>query len=551
MIPRRLLIAAIVLVTAGGLIAAMVETLAPGGWTIAKLVMLTSCAAAAPWTGFCAANGLVGFILRLGLPAIPPDTIFAADPPRTVIAVTIRDEDMDRVLPPLRRLLDGLDAGGAGAAFGLWILSDTADPAKGAAEAAAVASFASSDRDPARIRYRRRTENTGFKAGNIMEFLDNHADGFALMLVLDADSDMTAQAVARLMDAMRTDPGLGIIQHLTVGLPASSLFPRLFQFGMRAGMRTWATSLSWWQDDECVYWGHNALIRIAPFRAHCRLPLLPDGKPILSHDQVEAALLRGAGWGIRLLAEEDGSYEANPPALPEFMRRELRWLAGNFEYRHLLRMRGLRPMGRWQLIQAILLFGCTPFYLLFLLAAAWAASADHQSGFPWRWALTATLIWAGALYAPKLLGYAEVLCSRQQRPRYGGLRRCLAGMITEFCFTLLLDAINTWAKTVATMRIALGWRAAWIPQNRDARGVTLPEAMRLLWPQTLLGVVVFACFAHAGWITVIWAAPFALGLVLAVPFCLLTANPAISRWARDWRLAGIPEELVKPGRTGS
>ena len=175
---------------------------------------------------------------------------------------------------------------------------------------------------------------------------------------------------------MRDDPSLGIIQHLTVGLPASSAFPRLFQFGMRAGMRTWATALAWWQGDECVYWGHNAVVRIAPFRTHCRLPLLPDGDPILSHDQIEAAMLRGAGWGIRLLAEEDGSYEANPPALPEFMRRELRWLAGNFEYRHLLRMPGLRPMGRWQLVQAILLFGCTPFYLTFLLAAAWAAATD-------------------------------------------------------------------------------------------------------------------------------------------------------------------------------
>ena len=231
------------------------------------------------------------------------------------------------------------------------MLSDSDGPET--EEASAVAAFRDGDRMPDRIHYRRRQENTGFKAGNVMEFLDHHADGFELMLVLDADSDMTPAAVLRLIAAMRQDPTLGIIQHLTVGLPAASAFPRLFQFGMRAGMRTWATALSWWQGDECVYWGHNAIVRIAPFRAHCRSPPLPDGKPILSHDQVEAAMLRAAGWGIRLLPEEDGSYEANPPALPEFMRRELRWLAGNFEYRHLLTLPGLRPMGRWQLIQAI------------------------------------------------------------------------------------------------------------------------------------------------------------------------------------------------------
>ena len=127
-------------------------------------------------------------------------------------------------------------------------------------------------------------------------------------------------------------------------------------------MRTWATGQAWWQGDEGPYWGHNAVVRIAPFRAHCRLPALPGGRHILSHDQVEAAVLRGAGWGVRVLPDEDGSWEANPPALPEFLRRELRWLAGNMQYRHLLRLPDLRAMGRWQLVQAILLFVGAPLY---------------------------------------------------------------------------------------------------------------------------------------------------------------------------------------------
>jgi len=440
-------------------------------------------------------------------------------------------------LPPVRRLLDGLDAKGS---FALFVLSDTSDPEAAEEEERAVAALRARDR---RVHYRRRRDNSGFKAGNVMDFLDHLADGFELMLILDADSDITADAVLRLVIAMRDDPALGIIQHLTVGLPAASAFPRLFQFGMRAGMRTWATALSWWQDDECVYWGHNAVVRIAPFRTHCRLPALPDGRPILSHDQVEAALLRGAGWGIRLLPEEDGSYEANPPALPEFMRRELRWLAGNFEYRHLLTLPGLRPMGRWQLIQAILLFGCSPFYLLFLLASAWAAATDTTSPFPFRPALAATLVWAGALYAPKLLGYLELLLSRAKRKLYGGAGRVLLGIAFETVFTLLLDAINMVAKTAATIRVGFGSRPNWAPQNRTARGVTWSEAALLLWPQTVLGLVVFACFIHAGWTAVLWATPFAAGLVLAIPFCVMTANPAAGTWLRTMRLAAIPEEL--------
>ncbi len=542
MLFRRSLVVSIVFTFAVLLGWTMTAALAPGGWTVAKTLMLISCWGAAPWVGFCFANGVVGFCLRLNRPAVPPDDPWPLNMPRVAIAVTVRDEDFTRVLPPLRRLLDGIDLSGKGHDFALFVLSDSRDPA---GEAAAVIAFARGD--TARIHYRHRADNTGFKAGNIFDFLDHHAEGFTLMLVLDADSEMTANAVRRLVGAMAADPTLGIVQHLTVGLPASSAFPRLFQFGMRAGMRTWASSLSWWQGDSCVYWGHNALIRIAPFRAHARLPLLPDGAPILSHDQVEAAILRGAGWGVRLLAEEDGSYEANPPALPEFMRRELRWMAGNFEYRHLLALPGLNPMGRWQLIQAILLFGCTPFYLVFLLAAAWAAATDHHSPFPFGWALTATCLWAGGLYAPKLLGYLEILISPKKRITYGGARYVAIGAMLEFAFTLLLDAINTWAKSLATARIVFGFRASWLPQNRGDRGVSWSEATRLLWPQTLLGILVFAGFAMSGLTAVIWAVPFAAGLMLAIPFCVITANPAVGLWLRRHHVASVPEETPRSG----
>ena len=529
---RRLIVACSSLLTAAILSWLMHRTLAPGGWTLAKGAMMVSFAPASLWVGLCLTNGVAGLLHR----AEQPDADYVPRS-RIAIAMTVRDEDMGLVLPPLRRLLERLDAAGAGRQFGLFILSDSTD----GSEEPAIAAFRAAD--PERVRYRRRTENTGFKAGNIMDFLDRQAEGFESMLVLDADSEMSARAVLRLAREMDENPHLAIVQHLTVGLPAASAFPRLFQFGMRAGMRTWAAALAWWQGDECCYWGHNAMVRIAPFRARCRLPLLPDGRPILSHDQVEAALLAGAGWGVRLLPEEDGSFEANPPALPEFMRRELRWLAGNLEYRHLLGMPGLRPMGRWQLVQAILLFGCTPFYLIILLAAAIAAATDSASPFPAGRVLTVMLAWAGAIYAPKLLGYAQVLASRDARARYGGIGRVLAGIAAETVFTLLMDAISVVSKTGATLRLLLGMRPAWLPQNRGDRGVSWAEAARLLWPHTAFGVLVFAAFAQAGWRTVVWAAPLSGGLLLAIPFCVLTANPRFGAWLRRHQIAATPEEL--------
>jgi membrane glycosyltransferase len=558
MAARRTLVALIVLLNAAVLGFLLWRVLAPGGWSAPKLAMLVACLGTAPWTGLCLANGAIGFLILVACrdpvrTVSPPSRLSVAtlgssghDPgggaglPSTVIAMTVRNEDLRRLLPSLRRLLNDLDAAGVGDAFGVGILSDS-EGSHALLEAEQVAAFRAADRDPQRIRYRRRPTNTGFKAGNIMDFLDHHADGFDFMVTLDADSEMSAAAVLRLVRSIQADATLAIVQHLTVGLPAQSALPRLFQFGMRAGMRTWAVGQAWWQGDEGPYWGHNAVVRIAPFRAHCRLPLLPNGHHILSHDQVEAAVLAGAGWGVRVLPNEDGSAEANPPALPEFLRRELRWLAGNLQYRHLLWQRGLRPMGRWQLVQAILLFTHVPLYLLFLLAAAAAAATDAAS--PFHGVPTLAAAWLGALYAPKLLGYAEVALSPDKRARYGGIALFAGGAVAEFGFSLLLDAISVAAKTAAVLRMATGVRIDWTQQNRIERGVGWGEAARLLWPQTALGAMVFAAFASSGWTAAIWALPLAGGLPLAIPLCVLTADPRFGRWLRRRNIAAVPEEF--------
>jgi membrane glycosyltransferase len=545
---RIALVVGVVLAVAVGLGSLLWMVLAPGGWSLAKLMMLLGFMVTAPWTGLCVANGVIGWLI-LVLARDPQHLVFPVPRqvdqrplPPTAIALTVRNEDMAAVLPGVRRLLDGLDLTGHGAAFALFVLSDTNDPAAAAAEESAVTRFRAADRDPCRIRYRRRLDNAGFKAGNIMKFLDNQAEGFELMLTLDADSEMSAAAVLRLVGAMQAVPHLGIVQHLTVGLPARSAFPRLFQFGMRAGMRTWAVGQAWWQGDAGPYWGHNAVVRIAPFRAYARLPLLPGGHRILSHDQIEAALLRGAGWGVRVLPDEDGSWEANPPALPEHFRRESRWLAGNMQYWRLLRLPGLLPMGRWQLLQAILLFAGAPFYVLFLIGAATAAATDRASPFAAAPALALTVCWLAALYAPKLLGYLELAISRHKRACYGGFWQLLGGVAAETVFTLLMDAVSPLSKTIAITRLLLGASAGWAPQNRTDRGVGWGEAARLLWPHTLLGVVVFAAFASAGWHAALWALPLAGGLLVAIPLCVVTAAPWFGAWLRRRGIAAIPEE---------
>lgn len=551
MLLRRTIFAAIVVLTAAGLTALLVAALAPGGWSVAKMLILLCFLGAAPWLGACAGNALLGIAI-LSLARDPARAVLPApaDPDagpirlRTALAVTIREEDMAQVLPPLRRLLDGLDAAGEAATFALFILSDTLDDALAADEMRAVAAFRAADANPGRIRYRRRRDNAGFKAGNVMDFLDHHADGFEAAVMLDADSAMTAPAVLRLVRLLQARQDIGIVQHLTVGLPAQAAFPRLFQFGMRAGMRVWATGQAWWQGDSGPYWGHNAILRTAPFRAHARLAPLPDGTPILSHDQVEAAQLRAAGFGVWMWADEDGSFEINPPALPEFLRRDARWLGGNMQYRHLLRRPGLRAMGRLQLVQAMLLFSGAPLYVAMLALAALSVATGGGAAVPQARIAALALAWPLTLYSPKLLGYAQVLSSPAQRARYGGGGRFACGAACEIVFTLLLDAPAQVSKSLALLRLARGRRADWPAQNRTARGVTWREAAAMFWPHTLFGVAVFGALAAGSWGAALWALPFAGGLLVAIPLCVLTADPRLSALLRRHGIAAVPEEIA-------
>jgi len=540
MMVRRLVFFGILLATSAGLVALMAGALVPGGWTVVKGLILAAFVPAALWLGVCVGNALPGFLVlvfarnaaRAMLP-VAGDIERGAITARTAILVTIRNEDMGAVLPPLGRLVAALEDPDH---FTVFLLSDTQDAAIARAEEAAVAGCGFA------VRYRRRVETVGFKAGNVMEWLDHHAAGFELALMLDADSEMSAEAVRRLVRIMQVAPGMGLVQSLIAGRPAAMAFPRLFQFGMRAGMRVWAVGQAFWQGDAGPYWGHNAIFRIAPFRDHCRLEALPDGSTILSHDQVEAARLRAAGWGVCVWADDTGSSEANPPAMPEFLHRDGRWLAGNLQYRHLLRLPGFRAMGRWQLVQAMLLFACAPLYVaMFVLAAIAAQTAGEP--FPRMTVVALAGAWFVAYYLPKLLGYMETLMFAARRARYGGAGRFALGATFEIVFMLLLDAAANVSKTIAMLRLVLGAKAGWAPQNRSDRGVGWGEAARLFWGHTLLGTICFAALAYASVWAALIALPFAGGLLVAIPFCVVTASPSVSAWLREKRIAALPEEL--------
>jgi membrane glycosyltransferase len=557
---RRALVASLNVATFLALAAAMAHVLGQGGWTLIDVAMFVCFLFAAPWSVLGFWNAAIGLWLLHGSEdAMQATAPFASagegDGPlavSTAVLLTLRNEDPDRAFARLGIVKDSVDATGQGTAFSYFVLSDTNDPAVAAAEEQAFARWRGSSDAPHRLHYRRRQDNEGFKAGNLRDFCRRWGHDFELMLPLDADSLMDGPTIVRMVRIMAAFPRIGILQSLVVGLPSRSAFARLFQFGMRHGMRPYTMGSAWWAGDCGPFWGHNALVRIAPFRDHCDLPLLPGGPPlgghILSHDQVEAALMRRAGFEVRVLPQESGSWEENPPTVLEFTRRDLRWCQGNMQYFRLLGLPGLKQMSRFQLTWAILMFlGIPAWTLMFALAALKPLDqADLAAGFPAGVAISVYLVFILMFLAPKLAGFADVALTQGGLARYGGGARFALGAVCELAFSFLVGAATTLRTSLFMVGLLFGRSVTWSGQARDAHALSWSTSLAGLWPQTLFGFAVIGSLWANAPEALAWASPLLVGFPIAVPFAVLTAAPALGAWLARRGICAIPEEIAPP-----
>jgi membrane glycosyltransferase len=312
-------------------------------------------------------------------------------------------------------------------------------------------------------------------------------------------------------------------------------------------MRAQTTGGAWWQGSAGPYWGHNAIIRLEPFVEHCKLPVLPGKAPmggwVLSHDQVEAALMRGAGWDVRVIPDEFESWEENPTNLPDFIKRDLRWCQGNLQYLGLLNMPGLKPMGRFQLINAIMMYAGAPMNLLMLIAGLALVLAPGTGPFPTVMAFALYAASMALMFAPRFLGVFDILLSGRAKS-YGGTGRMLAGCVLDLGYNLMIGPIMMITQTVFIGGLVFGRKVMWEAQNREDRSVGLGEAIMGLWPQLAYGANAISLLALYEPIAILWARPTLLPCLLAVPFACVTAGRGFSRLLVKTRLCAIPDELA-------
>jgi membrane glycosyltransferase len=557
---RRLLFAVLFAITMVGSLALAALALSPGGLDLTDIGLLVLFGITLPWmvAGFW--NAVIGFLI-MRFSANPIATIMPVagrirgDEPVTAsiaILLCIRNELPERMIRNLDPMLAGLVAAGCGERFHLYVLSDTSDADIAASEEACFAALALRWRDRIAIVYRRRAVNVAYKAGNIREFCERWGRKHDFAVTLDVDSFMTADAVLRLVRIMQADPDLGILQGLIVGLPSTSAFARVFQFGMRLGMRSYTIGSAWWQGDCGPYWGHNAVLRLEPFIAHCALPVLSsDGtedRHILSHDQIEAVLMRAAGYHVRVLPQEDLGWEENPPTLLEFIRRDLRWCQGNMQYWQFFSLAGIKPVSRYQLMLAILMFISSPAWIgLLVLGTLAAVGSGTPASFIRADAGTALFAWVLLMwFSPKIATAMDVLMEPDLRRGFGGAGLFIVNFVLETVYSILLCPILWFGHTIFLAGLLFGREIGWIGQTRDDHAVPFTLALHNLWPHALLGCGALGLLAMSQPAAIPYLSFLAAGPALAVPFAMVTAWPLLGSFAARIGIGRLPEETATP-----
>jgi membrane glycosyltransferase len=551
---RRVFFTVIVLASMAGLIWLLSFALTAGGFGLLDFILVVLFAVTLPWSVIGFWNATIGlFIMRTAQPVAcvtPVSARVTGDEPitaKTAILWCVRNEDTERVIRNIEPMMEGIVAAGVAGQFHVFILSDTNYPEIAAVEEPRFAALAAQWQDRIAFTYRRRSENTAFKAGNIFDFCTRWGANYDFAVVLDADSFQTADSILRMVRIMQVEPKLGILQSLVVGMPSSSAFARIFQFGMRLGMRSYTLGSAWWQGDCGPYWGHNAVIRLAPFIAHCYIPPRPDGTHILSHDQIEAVLMRRAGYEVRVLPEEGASWEENPPTLLEFIRRDLRWAQGNMQYWPYLVMPGLKPVSRYQIAFAMLMFLGSPAWMGLLVLGTLAVAIEGPANFMRADAGMALFVITLIMwFAPKIATVLDVVSRPALRRSFGGATRFIASTVTETIFFLMLSPIMWVGHTMFLTGLVLGRKLGWGGQARDDHAVPWSDAARQLWPHTLLG---WSCILVLAF-TVPAAIPYALfiagGPALSIPLAVITSWPSVGRMLMRAGIGGLPEENAPP-----
>jgi membrane glycosyltransferase len=515
------------------------------------------------WIAFSAGSVIAGASKRRDP---RPDPAIGLGETLTALVMPIYNEDPTRTTAALQAMGEALQKIGANRAFEIVVLSDSTDADAWVRETAAVERLRRALAGVILVWYRRRWRNVARKSGNVEDFVARWGGRYDHMIVLDADSLIDAPTLARLAQMMHADPGLGILQTAPQLIGARTLFGRLQQFAACAYGPVISRGLAAWSGDSANYWGHNAIIRVQAFAQSCGLPQLEGRKPfgghVLSHDFVEAALMRRAGWKVRMTTDCGGSWEESPPSLIDVAVRDRRWAQGNLQHMKIIGASGLSFASRMHLGIGIMSYLSSPLWLVMLCIGFALAIQSHLirpeyfnhdfQMFP-TWPrfnveLMMALFWFSMviLLVPKFLGLVRALLSRRMRRGGGGVIGLSASFLFEIVLSALYAPVLMLSQSRHVFEIFMGRDSGWNPQRRDDGGTSWGEALRYHMRDTLIAAMTAAILWFLSPPLLAWVSPALLGLLIAIPLSRASGSRAIGGALSALGLLRTPEEIEVP-----
>jgi membrane glycosyltransferase len=548
----------------------MVAILPYHGQQLLEIAMLVLFAILFAWISGGFWTAIAGFALQLlGGDRYAISRTAAGNAPleaaaRAAVVMPVRNENVARVFAGMKATYESVARHGQLAHFDFFMLSDTSDPDTRVAEIEAWRALHQAEGGNGSVFYRWRQHKIKRKSGNIADFCRRWGRNYRYMVVLDADSVMSGECLTRLLRLMEANPAAGIIQTLPRAAGRDTMYARVQQFAARLYGPLFTGGLHFWQLGESHYWGHNAIIRVAPFMRHCGLRRLPGrgslSGEILSHDFVEAALMRAAGWAVWIAYDLPGSYEEMPPNLIDELKRDRRWCQGNLMNFRLFLLKGLHIAHRAVFMSGVMAYVSGLLWFTFLILST-ALLAVHTLSEPryfvhpyqlfplwpeWHpdWAITLFAVTAALLSLPKIL--SVIVIAVRGASGYGGTGRLALGLLGEILLSALLAPIRMLFHTQFVLLAFVGWKLQWKSPQREDAATSWREAIFRHGPQTLLGV---GWVGGVYWLNpsfVWWLLPVAGALIVSIPVSVYTSRASLGRWLRARGLFVIPEELHPP-----
>ena len=369
------------------------------------------------------------------------------------------------------------------------------------------------------IRYRRREKPVEKKQGNIMQWIHQNPH-YRYFFVCDADT-MIAPGTLRKLAAKAEHPSnrqIGMFQCRLEIVHAKTYFARFQAVSARMAQNLYV------RVNQAVFgrqvsFGHGVLIRSEAF-----LKLrLPEG--VWSHDIWDTVLFDQMGWRT-VFCHDCVCYDEVPAHYLELVGRNRRWARGTMQSWPLLFLPEISLASRFYVAYGIYMYVVQPVFLCWILSSFWAASSQNGStllefqryAFLGGTLVDIELVGMGIFSLGVVFLHKLVLCRS-----FGDVFE----VVNEILLSTLLCLNNVFYQTLDLMVIPFQ-KAGWLPVKKDPFAkVTVKQAVKVLWPSTLLGIsgIYFGLQESPSW--TVSAAPFLISFSFIIPLTFATSQEVI------------------------